>query len=84
MTLFRMKLTLFVLILYVSIVYGLKHVLDIKDDPRRIFKIETFGFNPGGTFKISFRDFSVTIPKVKEQKIRQRRCKGRISSETYA
>ncbi len=66
----KMGLRLLVFLLSLSITYSLKHALDITDDSRSIFKIETFGFNGGGVLGVSFRDFSVKHPDGEAVKVK--------------
>ena len=56
---YKMRLVALLIITLALGVEGLKHALDIVDDKRSIFKIETFGFNGGGTLRVLFRDFSL-------------------------
>ncbi len=58
-----MRLVALLIIALALGVESLKHALDIVDDKRSIFKIETFGFNGGGTFRVLFQDFSLKHPE---------------------
>ena len=50
------------LLLLVQLCTALKHKLDIVNDGRDFFKIETFGFNGGGALSVLFRDFELKHP----------------------
>eukprot|EP00607_Mallomonas_marina_P009512 CAMPEP_0182419110 /NCGR_PEP_ID=MMETSP1167-20130531/3509_1 /TAXON_ID=2988 /ORGANISM="Mallomonas Sp, Strain CCMP3275" /LENGTH=483 /DNA_ID=CAMNT_0024593745 /DNA_START=99 /DNA_END=1550 /DNA_ORIENTATION=+ len=48
---------------YIGSVASLVHNLVIRNDPRNLFKIETFGFIPGGKINITVEDFSLGAVK---------------------
>ena len=49
-----------ILLICLPFVCSLIHNLKIQDDPREIFKIETFGFLTGGEFSIKVNNFHLS------------------------
>lgn len=59
----RIYCFIFILLLTTTQTFALRHHLSISHDDRRIFKIETFGFNEGGVMNLQVSGLKIESPK---------------------